>query len=255
MVKNLQNIENGDDQDVKRPLSNEISIPVLQKQSIESNSLIQKHSTNPISAEDSQAHNCNINYTNESICNNNTINNNNNNQRNTQNSYNNNGHAIIDVVSITHTNNDHNTNVTIKSLPSNEQLPYNSNSNSTTTPTTPIHNKHSENTNNVVDDDVVDVVSTSGNDNTEESNRKKQKLSNKIVVLLRRSKPIAFVVINSVLAVLIVTSLCISMGMDYTVPAIVVGLIAIVASSGLWYWLYIAAITAPRDIRYVYVRK
>lgn len=88
-------------------------------------------------------------------------------------------------------------------------------------------------------------------DNIDSTNRKQQKLSNKIVVLLRRSKPIALVVINSVLAVLIATSLCISMGMDYTIPAIVVGLIAVVASSGLWYWLYIAAVTAPRDIRYV----
>lgn len=80
---------------------------------------------------------------------------------------------------------------------------------------------------------------------------KQQKLSNKIVVLLRRSKPIALVLINSILAVLIAISVCITMGFDYTIPAIVCAVIAIVASSGLWYWIYIAAVTAPRDIRYV----
>lgn len=220
--------------------SNEISIPSSElnvksvRQSSEENSKRHETNANPIAAistEDSQlqAYNCNINYTNEStICN----------SKNTtsanKNPYNgNNGHAIIDVVSTTHTSSDH-SKATIKST---EQLPH------THQPTLNIH-KNTENTN-----DVVDVNSNSSG--PEESNRKQQKLSNKVVVLLRRSKPIALVVINSVLAVLIAISLCISMGMDYTIPALVVGLIAVVASSGLWYWLYIAAVTAPRDIRYV----
>lgn len=97
-----------------------------------------------------------------------------------------------------------------------------------------------------------DVNGNAHHNNTNDTDHKQLKLSNKIVVLLRRSKPIALVLINSVLAVLIAISVCITMGFDYTIPAIVCGLIAIVASSGLWYWLYIAAVTAPRDIRYVF---
>lgn len=81
-----------------------------------------------------------------------------------------------------------------------------------------------------------------------ESNSK-QKLSNKAVSLLRRSTPIGIVVISCVLAISIAISVCTIMGWDYTVPAIVCGVVAILASSGVWYWLYIAALTAPRDIR------
>lgn len=150
-------------------------------------------------------------------------------EANSYNAHNGNGHAIIDVVNTTHTGNDQ-SKVTVK--PS-EQLPY----------TQTANHKSTQNT--------IDVdVSACG---AEESNQ--QKLSNKIVVLVRRSKPIALVVINSVLAVLIATLLCISMGFDYTIPAIVVGLIAVVASSGLWHWLYIAAVTAPRDVRYVFGKR
>lgn len=83
-----------------------------------------------------------------------------------------------------------------------------------------------------------------------ESNSK-QKLSNKAVSLLRRSTPIGVVVISCILAISIAISVCTMMGWDYTVPAIVCGVVAILASSGLWYWLYIAALTAPRDIRWV----
>lgn len=241
ILKGLHNIENGvpNGQEhaayVKQSASeNEISIPAYElnasnehRQSSEEN-LRCAHSAIPIpiSTDDTQseAHNCNINYTNESICNSQSNGN--------GNVTHGNGHAIIDVVNTTHTSNDR-SNVSSKST---EQLPY------TTQPPQSQH-KNTENTND------VDVNSSASG--PEESNRKQQKLSNKIVVLLRRSKPIALVVINCVLAVLIATSLCISMGLDYTVPAIVVGLIAVVASSGLWYWLYIAAVTAPRDIRYV----
>lgn len=290
--KGLHNIENGEPNDddvnqvyVKKPyhpqtptVANEYSIPTFEingngnatalvnGQSNDVNSLkYSEHSEisipNTLKSEDSQPsslppsstlNNCNttIDHTNESIC-------------NAHNAYNgnSNGHAIIDVVSTTHTNNDH-SKVTIKSTAEQQQqhqLPtvtstYTSTvtvtSNSTPQQQQPQH-KNTENTNDVVDVNSNTSGAGGGVVGPEELNRKQQKLSNKIVVVLRRSKPIALVVINCVLAVLIVTSLCISMGMDYTVPAIVVGLIAIVASSGLWYWLYIAAVTAPRDIRYV----
>lgn len=75
------------------------------------------------------------------------------------------------------------------------------------------------------------------------------KLSSKVVNLLRRSKSIGIVVISCVLAVSIAITICTKMGWGYTIPAIVVGAVAIIASSGLWYWLYIAAVTAPRDIK------
>lgn len=229
-VKGLHNIENGETNyrlKHQRLISNEILIPALNTnfdhQSSEENQKRCEHSTVPIkiSSKDSQpqSHNGNIKHTNESICNSNTHN---------GNGVGNGVHAIIDIVSPTHTNNDH-TNVTTKST-----LPYTTTSN--------IQHKNINDTNN-------DVDVNSNASGTEESNRKQQKLSNKIVLVLRRSKPIALVLINCLLAILIAISLCISMGLDYTVPAIVVGLIAVVASSGLWYWLYIAAVTAPRDIR------
>lgn len=242
-IKDLQNIENGElnVQKKSRQEQNDISIRALnentdhrktnEENSLSSNRYEQNKIQIPISTEDSQSFNCNT--INESICNGNR-------KTNNLNAYNGNGHAIIDVINTTttHTNND-NTRITIK------QLPYNSQSTNTQTKT--LHANHQKNTEHNTNNDVD--VNTSG---PEDTNRKQQKLSNKVVVLLRRSKSIALVVINSLLAVLIATSLCISMGLDYTVPAIVVGLIAVVASSGLWYWLYIAAVTAPRDIRYVY---
>lgn len=239
--------------------SNEISIP-----SYESNSHRNRHSseelnllyakpsaeaaTTPlaISTEEtskSQSHtpyNCNINYTNESIGNS---------ASGQANAHSDNDLAVIDVVSTSHTSNDHCKIATIKSTAPNhttetitDQPPYSTQSNNNHYSKTPTEHT------TLTDVDVNNSNATS----PEESNPKQQKLSNKIVVLLRRSKPIALVVINSVLAVLIATSLCISIGMDYTIPAIVVGLFAVVASSGLWYWLYIAALTAPRDIRYVF---
>lgn len=276
IANGLDTIENGesnygDQIYVKQSLpqiSNEISIPSSYEVNANQNQRNLSEETSerneqsaieiPISTEDDdsqpQAHNCNINYTNESsICNGTSTSNSNN--YNNAHTGNNIGHAIIDVVNTTHTSNDH-AKVIIKAP---EQLPY-KNPTTTTTPPSPaaaviqsspsphnnihkINNTTTEYGNNDVD------VNSNASGPVEESNRK-HKLSN-LVVLLHRSKPIALVVINSVLAVLIATSLCISMGLDYTVPAIVVGLIAVVASSGLWYWLYIAAITAPRDIRYV----
>lgn len=199
----------------------------LSKQQTESN--LTAISTQQIPSENlqSQAFSCNIDYTNELIGNNN----NNNSTTTHANQQNSNGHAIIDVVKTTHTNVDQ-TKITTKPLDE-QQLP------SYTT---------QANINKSADNDYDLSVNAS---NIEDSNRKQQKLSNKIVVLLRRSKTIALVLINSILAVLIAISICITMGLDYTVPAIVFGLVAIVASSGLWYWFYIAAVTAPRDIRYV----
>lgn len=82
---------------------------------------------------------------------------------------------------------------------------------------------------------------------------KQQKLSSKAVDLLRRSKWLAVVLISCLLAVSVAITICTKMGWDYTIPAILVGVVAIIASSGLWYWLYIAAITAPRDIRWVLI--
>lgn len=173
----------------------------------------------PAAAAQTQPYNLNIEYTNESIRNNsNGINNN-----TCENS--NGDRAIIDVINTTHTSNDLKVTTTTSTTTHTNAI------------TAQLPNKNDENTETA---------------NDEQSNRKKQKLSNKIVVLLRRSKPIALVVINSILAVSIVISVCTTMGWDYTVPAIVFGVAAIVASSGLWYWLYIAAVTAPRDIRYVY---
>lgn len=81
-------------------------------------------------------------------------------------------------------------------------------------------------------------------------NETNKKTSNSTAVsFLRRSKTIGIVVISSVLAVSIVILLCTTMGWDYTIPAIVVGAVVIVASSGLWHWIYVAILTAPRDIR------
>lgn len=85
--------------------------------------------------------------------------------------------------------------------------------------------------------------------NTTDTETNKKTTSNSAVSILRRSKTIGIVVISGILAVSIVISLCTTMGWDYTVPAIVVGVVAIVATSGLWHWIYIAILTAPRDIR------
>lgn len=214
--------------------------------------------TAPATVENS-AYNCNINYTNESICSSPTGS-----RQNNAHNDNSSGHAIIDVVNTTQAKAAAavaTTNGIAKQLPSpqsaqpkvatTEAHQHNNNNHYSKSSTTT--SSSSENTSDAID---VSETTTLGNSATDiESNRKQQKLSNKIVVLLRRSKPIALVVINSLLAVLIATSLCISMGMDYTIPAIVVGLIAIIASSGLWHWLYIAAVTAPRDIRYVKKKK
>lgn len=215
--KNLQNIENGKLND------NELNQSIDQVDEASQTHEIQL-----------QNYKCNLNYTNESICNGNSGQNNDtihsNQKNNNNNNYNNNnnnknGLAIIDVVKSAHTTSDQ-CKITTKSFST--QLP---------------HESFKENSNNV----AYDVNGNTASNIQDERNE--QKLSTKIVGLLRRSKPIALVVINSVLAVLIAISVCITMGLDYTIPAIVFGLIAIVASSGLWYWLYIAAITAPRDVR------
>lgn len=269
ITKGLHNIENGESNDhhdhayvKQQSISNEIPIPSYElnghndrKSAEELNSLNTTKQANgtakptttttatipiAIPTEDSQPHtpyNCNINYTNESIGNG---------LSGQPHAHRDNGLAIIDVVNTSHTSNDQCKVATIKPTATTQsiQLPYSTQS---TTYNNPYSKTTTENTSTDVD------VNNSNASGPEESNRKQQKLSNKIVVLLRRSKPIALVVINSVLAVLIATSLCISMGMDYTIPAVVVGLIAVVASSGLWYWLYIAAVTAPRDIRYVFL--
>lgn len=211
LKKNLQTIENGDLKD---------------NGSIKSSNLNQ----NGIDQVDEpQSYNCNINYTNES---------NNNNINDTTihlNQNNKNDLAIIDVIKTAHTTTD--------------QCKITTKSTKQPTPHTQTHLQ--ENRNNVAYDVNGNTAATihPDNHNDDTVDRNKQKLSTKIVVLLRRSKPIALVVINSVLAVLIAISVCITMGLDYTIPAIIFGLIAIVASSGLWYWLYIAAVTAPRDVR------
>lgn len=215
--KNLHSIENGEVTDNK----SKHSIDQVDESSQKNENQLQNYK-------------CNLKYTNESICNGNGNNIHNghnghsgqNNDTTHSNQNNNkNGLAIIDVIKTAYTTSDQ-CKIATKSLST--QLP---------------HEPSRENSNNVTYDVNGNTASTTKDE------RNNQKLSTKIVRLLRRSKPIALVVINSVLAILIAISVCITMGLDYTIPAIVIGLIAIVASSGLWYWLYIAAVTAPRDIR------
>lgn len=93
------------------------------------------------------------------------------------------------------------------------------------------------------------VISQTFYNNEYNDIKQQQNVSSKIENFVQRSKWFGTILISCLLAVSIAITICIKMGWDYTIPAIIVGIITIIASSGLWYWLYIAAITAPRDIK------
>lgn len=68
-------------------------------------------------------------------------------------------------------------------------------------------------------------------------------------------KPVV-VFISAFIIGLVIVSVWYFLGWMYGLQAIVVAVLAVLAATGGWYyighWLYIAAVTAPRDVRYIF---